>query len=378
MESQVECLTCHFRPKPSITTFVTLTLNVPQKSSTTLNNCFDGVFKVEHIDDYKCDYCRLEHAISYKERQLASATTSHKEQLESDIKKLRTALEEDPEEPPKDVTLPDSKLAPSRRIEKHSRISSFPKVLAVHLSRSLYSASSLSTKNTAKVSFPEALPLGGILEQHHYRLLGVVTHKGGHNSGHYESFRRQVVPEPYSTPHSFGQEGPYSQKGSPNPSAVQSPRVSARNSRDSRVRLSQQTEIDRSQAPTPSSATISLSDSPSSFSSQSSLSLSSPRKGMPQAQAPTSSPRPDLIAELPPSVSPSPVPSTPTVVKPASPPKKNVATMKKSRRRDNRWWRISDDKIKESKTSEVLGMQKEVYLLFYELVRNRGEGEETV
>ena len=42
---------------------------------------------------------------------------------------------------------------------------------------------------------------------------------------------------------------------------------------------------------------------------------------------------------------------------------------RKSRRTVNRWWRISDDKIKESKTSEVLGMQKEVYLLFYELDR---------
>jgi ubiquitin carboxyl-terminal hydrolase 16 len=36
---------------------------------------------------------------------------------------------------------------------------------------------------------------------------------------------------------------------------------------------------------------------------------------------------------------------------------------------NNRWWRISDDKIKESKTSDVLSMQKEVYLLFYELDR---------
>jgi ubiquitin carboxyl-terminal hydrolase 16 len=34
----------------------------------------------------------------------------------------------------------------------------------------------------------------------------------------------------------------------------------------------------------------------------------------------------------------------------------------------DRWWRISDDRIKESKTSEVLGMQREVYLLFYEAV----------
>jgi ubiquitin carboxyl-terminal hydrolase 16 len=47
---------------------------------------------------------------------------------------------------------------------------------------------------------------------------------------------------------------------------------------------------------------------------------------------------------------------------------------KKQRKKDNRWWRISDDRVKESKTSEVLGMQKEVYLLFYELIR--GDEEE--
>jgi ubiquitin carboxyl-terminal hydrolase 16 len=41
---------------------------------------------------------------------------------------------------------------------------------------------------------------------------------------------------------------------------------------------------------------------------------------------------------------------------------------RKQRNQHNRWWRISDDKIKESKTSDVLGMQREVYLLFYEIV----------
>lgn len=37
---------------------------------------------------------------------------------------------------------------------------------------------------------------------------------------------------------------------------------------------------------------------------------------------------------------------------------------------NNRWWRISDEKIKEAKTSDVLGMQKEVYMLFYELEKD--------
>lgn len=41
----------------------------------------------------------------------------------------------------------------------------------------------------------------------------------------------------------------------------------------------------------------------------------------------------------------------------------------KRRKADERWWRISDEKVRECKTAEVLGMQKEVYLLFYELER---------
>ena len=42
---------------------------------------------------------------------------------------------------------------------------------------------------------------------------------------------------------------------------------------------------------------------------------------------------------------------------------------RRQRKAAERWWRISDERVKESKTSEVLGMQKEVYLLFYELIR---------
>jgi len=55
----------------------------------------------------------------------------------------------------------------------------------------------------------------------------------------------------------------------------------------------------------------------------------------------------------------------------------HASTMKpKKRKKQDRWWRVSDDKIKEAKTSEVLGMQREVYLLFYELERPETTSEE--
>ena len=35
--------------------------------------------------------------------------------------------------------------------------------------------------------------------------------------------------------------------------------------------------------------------------------------------------------------------------------------------RESQWWRISDDKIAQATTRQALGMNAEVYLLFYEL-----------
>ena len=387
VESRIECQTCHFVPKPHVSTFVTITLNVPQRNSTTLNQCFDGMFREETIEDYKCDRCRLEHALSFKRGQLGQANDEDKRAgLQSDIEKLQRALEDDPEKPPEDVQLPDLKHAPKRTIKKHMRISLFPKVLGVHLSRSIFDQ--YSQKNTAKVSFPETLPLGTILSQKKYRLLCVVNHKGGHNSGHYETFRRQITAAPFSTPHSFGAEGVYSRSGSPSMSAVQSPRMSALNLNSKRTSgtsgkspLSSHGQIDGAATPSGTSSPLPPSPSTSSLSSRSSFSISGSlrRKGRPPTSAPRDSTAPnDSAADAGPSPS-----QTDTSEQPASSVRLSTASRlrsgsinqvakfgKKHKKKaaNNKWWRISDDKIKESKTSEVLGQQKEVYLLFYEMI----------
>jgi ubiquitin carboxyl-terminal hydrolase 16 len=46
----------------------------------------------------------------------------------------------------------------------------------------------------------------------------------------------------------------------------------------------------------------------------------------------------------------------------------SVKKLKKKKHGNDRWWRISDEKVKEARTPEVLGMQKEVYLLFYQRI----------
>ncbi|KAI9663406.1 MAG: hypothetical protein M1829_006098 [Trizodia sp. TS-e1964] len=364
LESQIRCLTCQFIPKPSITTFVMLTLNVPQVSSTSLNSCFDGLFQTEYIDDYKCDKCRLAHALQMLEQMLPLEKLEKRQAaLQSDIRKIRTAIEEDPEKPPEGVVLPDMKYAPKRRIAKHVRIAAFPKIMAIHLSRSIFDPRSASTKNSAKVAFPERLPLGGLLEQKKYKLLGVVTHKGSHHSGHYESFRRQNLYPPFSTPNAFTQGGIYCQR-TISPSANPSPKVSSEE-------LKKPSESAASSPATvglTSPSTTSKTSSPprSSISTRPSIDSSTPSK--PQSPFPR-----DLVdgqslnsgksEALSPSkkslASDRRASKTPSMIE--------AARLRRRKKPNDRWWRISDERVKESSTNEVLNMQKEVYMLFYEL-----------
>lgn len=372
-ESVIECQHCHFIPKSKPVSFVMLTLTVPQKGSTSLNECFDLHFKTEYLDDYKCDQCRLEHALSVFAKDLARAgTQAQKAVIQERMDKLTRAIEDDPEQPPEDVELPDTKLAPTRRIARHVQITDFPKVLVIHLQRSIYDPHSSSTKNAAKVSFPEHLPIGGLLNRRNYKLLGLVTHKGTHNSGHYESFRRQHVYEPFSTPYLGGSNGPYSVVTSPDPSALPSPIVTPRTSiqpegvdsdpRNDSVPAVLLSPSTVSSSPTVSSAALST-PSPSTRPSSGSVSGSlAPKRGSPppsrlsqdrSAESPPQKPAPESVAKLPRS-------------------KSLTEKVKASRRKNkgtDRWWRISDDKVKECKTGDVLGMQREVYMLFYEMQR---------
>jgi ubiquitin carboxyl-terminal hydrolase 16 len=371
LESQIVCQFCHYEYKPNQTAFVNLTLQVPQKSSTTLNNCFDGLLKTEYIDDFRCDRCRLTHAIEFKKAErVRTYSKSEQERLDQEITRIGEALNSDPENELEGVALPPSELAPKRRIARHMRIVSFPKVIAIHLSRSIFDRSS-STKNAAKVSFPERLPLGGILSQTWYKLLAIVCHKGSHHSGHYESFRRNHLYAPFSTPEAFSSYA-QSRVNSVTPSEAPSPRLAPRSS----------PEVDTGGSSSISTATSTTSLSGASPTSQLAPSLPRPT---------TSNSRPSFQSSLSRSRSSTPQPtdsdsnsptpdkgrfSTSSAARPSrtiprsSTEAAGVSSRLRRRRKPNdRWWRISDEKIKECKTSDVLGMQKEVYLLFYEIER---------
>lgn len=384
LESQIECLTCSFKPQPNESRFCTLTLAVPVgTSSTTLNACFDGLFKTEYIDDYKCEKCRLLHAQEVYKAELAKAKSQQaKADAQAALVKLERAIETDPEHPPEDVALPDSSLAPRRKIARYSRITHFPKILNIHLSRSIYAGSAV--KNSSKVAFPERLPLGGLLLRRNYKLLGVVAHKGGHDTGHYETFRRQNVPPPYSNPNTFQPSGVYSKTASP----MSTPQIQP------------DTMTSTPDPLTPASASTPSLDSTLPTTTSTSKRGSPRLNGNTNGRAgpgPTSAPAPIKEKDTDTSSLRSIAASAKSTLSKMSPSKHrdgsttsggggsmpvlngggsfhNKKAHKKRNKTNDKWWRISDEKIKEASTRELLGMQREVYLLFYEMDRDGWPG----
>ncbi|KAG0649725.1 Ubiquitin-specific-processing protease 16 [Hyphodiscus hymeniophilus] len=396
-ESQIECMACGFKPKATQTTFCSLTLSVPQVSSTSLSSCFDQMFKTEYIEDFKCEKCRLVHALEWLQQELSRSNSENfKSKTQAKIDRLQEVIENDPEEDVKDVELPDGKFAPKRKIAKHVRITKFPKVMAIHLSRSIFDVGKSTMKNSAKISFPERLPLGGLLNQRTYKLLSVVCHKGSHHSGHYESFRRQNVYPPFATQNPFQVSGVYSKPTTPTPSQISTPQVSAAKRKDD-ANGDTSTLSSTPELLSPMSATSSSSlpytngklsgefangngrSIPSSGSASTHIATTAKAPGPTSAlrDPETSSLRSiarsarSTLSKVPTSLqrsSPAPSPTSSTETKvPTAKDTSRISLSKRKRNPSNRWWRISDEKIKECKTGDVLGMQKEVYMLFYEL-----------
>ncbi|KAL8949182.1 MAG: hypothetical protein Q9222_004695 [Ikaeria aurantiellina] len=372
-EDRVECQHCHFVPKPTPTDFVMLNLMVPHKGSTTLNECFDAHFKTEYIDDYKCDKCRLQHAVETLDEEIRYAKSAEQESIiQRKIHLVRKAIETDPEKPPTQVELPDVKQAPKRKIARHVQITRFPKILVLHLSRSMFDPGSYSQKNSAKLSFPEKLPIGGILNRKNYKLLGLITHQGTHNSGHYETFRRQHLYPPTSTPHVKNSNGPYSAPTTPRASQQPSPQASGDLVEASDVKqgwLMDQSPAQRSSLSTTHSRTTSMNSlsPPSTRPTSGSIAAEKTSASADKANSvssPTSRPEPTTILS-PPS---DPRPSTTSFSRYST--SLDLTRFRRKKKVSDRWWRISDDKIKECNTADVLAMQKDVYMLFYEMERS--------
>ncbi|PUU81264.1 hypothetical protein B9Z19DRAFT_972164 [Tuber borchii] len=373
LESEIECLKCRFKPKCSVSTFVVLTLPVPQKTSATLSDCIDGVLSTEYIDDFTCARCRLQHALGTYSRRLETASSdSIKKELTSIISKLQQAIETDPEKAPEGIELPSSRLTPKSRIARRTRMSYYPTIITFHLSRSIYDAHSSSRKNSARVSFPEELKMGGLLDRKGYKLLCMITHKGSHDSGHYECFRRQIVHRaPYSTPTPVPSSPPTPIPSSPKSrSTVRLVPVDTKESTNENIAPSSETQTLGAPSPSPGSSSSSASSGSSSVSDGKFTPPSSISARPNGDSSPTGLTDSDVAESPIPTSSclPPPTSASSPALPPPPPSIKTSTTTKRLKKKhgNDKWWRISDEKVKEAGTSDVLGMQKEVYLLFYQ------------
>lgn len=283
-QARIECRRCAYSPQAKPESFAMLNLIVPQETTTSLHACLDLHFKMEVMDDYLCPNCHKFEILAQYQRRLQNASTL-KEQAccIANIEKLEQSIKDDPESTPDNLGISATTVAPRSSINRSLRITVFPRIVIFHLSRSLFSQTGASTKNTANVIFPEDLSLGGLLDRRNYKLKAMIAHKGGHNSGHYEAFRRQSL--------------------------------------EDRDRTSKYDENAKSSSP----------------------------------NATTASSKCDL---------PTPMITEPAVFELQAPSKEPRRRKKKV---IDRWWRISDEKVRECTTMDVLAMQRDVYLLFYEI-----------
>ncbi|PWN42813.1 cysteine proteinase [Ceraceosorus guamensis] len=237
------CYTCGYVEAVRHTTFEELNLTVPTYRACNLRDCLANWTEIEHVD-WICWRCtlratkfRLAEEVAKLEAVAESSRAGKKAPMNAakkrrlkEAKKQAARVEsailcgehEDEFLDPSMGTEPQAATSSgaeirlertmSRAATKQVMLARPPPVLAIHLNRSSYSASSFgASKNDALVRFPEYLDVGDfttggklsvqadepISEQAYeaprtvYRLESLVVHYGGHSFGHYVSYRRR-------------------------------------------------------------------------------------------------------------------------------------------------------------------------------------------
>lgn len=208
---KITCSKCGYSPTTSSSTFIVFSLMVPQKKSAHLTDLLNEVSSPEHIKDYGCVKCRVNHVLSTatatgQGRDLAVALTPY-----ADQRRLAELPDELEAQLPRNITSP---------ISKSMQFGKLPAILAIHLSRSIYGGYGAS-RNSCKVTVVETIELWENVDETDsavkassseegkkssieiaaallgnrrkvtYRLVAMIRHKGTHHAGHYECFRRK-------------------------------------------------------------------------------------------------------------------------------------------------------------------------------------------
>ncbi|CAN6651344.1 hypothetical protein TRVA0_025S00518 [Trichomonascus vanleenenianus] len=397
---RITCSRCGYCPPATPSTFLVLSLMVPQRRSVSLNDLLGQLSTPEYIKDYGCTNCRLQAYVR--------SVSQFDERLKPYINKpwdLPEELERQIAGWPKQVTSP---------IAKSTAFDKLPQVLTLHLSRSIYGGFGAS-RNSCKVSVPEYLQLfeeevrykisssvGNALNLNNggsaaaespttqsinsiptaesssssassgqsmksnssatsmadttatnshsitrkkitYRLSALIRHKGTHQTGHYECFRRKNL-KWWTEVYEGNQTDPHQLIHQKSPSAtVNGQAVNGGPSNGTDAEKAQVQQI-------PASADASTS-------------------------ALGDLPYPGRCSPSPASVSASDVStayqnrssSSATIVK-AMNEAAEARSAAGASSGGREWWKISDEKVWECTTKDVLKEESGAYLLFYERV----------
>ncbi|ODV91358.1 hypothetical protein CANCADRAFT_25988 [Tortispora caseinolytica NRRL Y-17796] len=194
----ITCATCGYTPPMTISSFLVMSLNVPNTWHTTLDKCLASLLNTECIRDFGCDNCRY--------TDLKRRTTNNIE--------LQQRLEDiDPAEMPADIETLLNKAIVST-IAKKTLLNTLSPILVVHLSRSIFTGT--ASRNSCRVEIQEYITLTSYQNsvekteefaagqtptypaqfqtpsKVRYRLAAMVRHQGTHQHGHYECYRRKM------------------------------------------------------------------------------------------------------------------------------------------------------------------------------------------
>lgn len=386
---RITCSKCGYSPTLSSSTFIVFSLMVPQQRSALLTDLLDEVSSPEFIKDYGCTKCRVSHVLQLNQD----------EKLISELNKYMSegdqaaALSELPEE--LEARLPRSVTSP---IAKSMQFGKLPKILTIHLSRSIYGGYGAS-RNSCKVTVTEFLEL---MEQQPtsrngtkdrdapngmeitakllgnrtkvtYKLMAMIRHKGTHYAGHYECFRRKNLDwwiehlPSFNADHTTLSSAKVDTPGSnstqlPSPSSSDLSLNNGNENNKSKTQaegLSNSTTQDNhGKLPYPqehrSKVAAAKLDISSANHTQDAPSTGAAAAATTATGAPTSS-----VSSSSATPSPSPSPQPPTATSKFFGPE--VAPPS-----HYEWWKISDDKTWECSTKDVLKEESGAYLLFYE------------
>ncbi|WFC99280.1 ubiquitinyl hydrolase 1 [Malassezia yamatoensis] len=214
---RTSCIICGYMEAIRYFSFSDLSLAVPMGvRACTLEQCLQTWSQLEQIE-WVCHRCSIRATLSREQANLMRLKSINYDttKVAEHIQRLNYVLNQGLHE----SEVSDSAILdgiplvrePSDQSTKQVMLARAPRILMIHLNRSSYAYGSLgATKNHTRIAFPEVLDMtpyttGSVLSTSPtealsdksvdscvYRLSALVTHYGGHHSGHYVAFRRRA------------------------------------------------------------------------------------------------------------------------------------------------------------------------------------------